>query len=151
MPIPLISYSTFAKPNSAAAAIAPMAVKTIQPSINCVLDWAPSSHTTGVTRSALGIEAAWQHFEKKSFSRRPPIVVIGSAPTALLALLQLIEKTGFSPSLIIGMPVGFISVIESKSYLSNSQIPQIRLEGNRGGAALAAAAVNALLRACILD
>ncbi|WP_041391265.1 precorrin-8X methylmutase [Prochlorococcus marinus] len=134
----------------AAAAIAPMASKTIQPSIHCLLDWAPSIDGYGLTRSAFGIEAAWQQFSQQSLtSSRPPIVVIGSAPTALTSLLKVIVKTGFLPSLIVGMPVGFISVIESKLLLSKSQIPQIRLEGNRGGAALASAAVNALLRASI--
>ena len=51
------------------------------------------------------------------------------------------------PSLIIGMPVGFVGVLQSKRRLSNFDSPQIRLDGNRGGAALAAATVNALLRA----
>ena len=62
------------------------------------------------------------------------------------------RASGFlTPSLLIGMPVGFIRVVESKNLLSKIEIPQIRIDGNRGGAALAAAAVNALLRACILD
>ena len=49
------------------------------------------------------------------------------------------------------MPVGFISVIESKNMLSNMNLPQIRIDGNRGGAAMAAATVNALLRASFLS
>jgi len=51
------------------------------------------------------------------------------------------------PSLIIGMPVGFVGVAESKRRLASSGLEQIRLEGSRGGAGLVGAAVNALLRA----
>jgi precorrin-8X/cobalt-precorrin-8 methylmutase len=48
---------------------------------------------------------------------------------------------------VIGMPVGFVGVAESKRHLAESGLAQIRLEGSRGGAGLVAAAVNALLRA----
>ena len=73
--------------------------------------------------------------------------MIGSSPTALISLLDLVESGYTRPSLIIGMPVGFIGVSESKSRLLNSECPCIVLEGSKGGASLAAAATNALLRA----
>ena len=69
------------------------------------------------------------------------IYVIGNAPTALLALCAQSER----PSLIIGAPVGFVSVIESKQALAQSSVPNIRVEGRKGGSAVAAAILNALL------
>jgi precorrin-8X/cobalt-precorrin-8 methylmutase len=66
-----------------------------------------------------------------------------------LELVRLKEVT--PPALVIGMPVGFVGVAESKRHLAASGLPQIRLEGSRGGAGLAAAAVNALLRRAWLD
>ena len=78
---------------------------------------------------------------------KQPLVLFGSAPKALEVLLDLVSQGAIAPSLIIGMPVGFINVIESKELLSKMDIPQIRIDGNRGGAAMAAATVNALLRA----
>ena len=79
-----------------------------------------------------------------------PIVLVGSAPTALERLLDQIAAGAASPSLIIGMPVGFVGVAESKRRLAESHLAQIRLEGTRGGAGLVAAAVNALLRAAVV-
>ena len=75
-----------------------------------------------------------------------PLVLIGSAPTALEVLLKQVEEGSPRPSLVIGMPVGFVGVPESKRHLAHSDLAQIRLEGTRGGAGLVAAAVNALLR-----
>jgi len=75
------------------------------------------------------------------------VVLIGSAPTALERLLALTASGALpAPALVIGMPVGFVGVEESKRQLAASGLPQIRLEGTRGGAALVAAAANALLR-----
>ncbi len=95
------------------------------------------------------MKRAWQELTKKHTETPSPIVIIGSAPTALEALLDLVINGQRPPSLIIGMPVGFIGVSESKRRLSNSGLPHVRLEGTRGGAGLAAATINALLRATI--
>jgi precorrin-8X/cobalt-precorrin-8 methylmutase len=73
------------------------------------------------------------------------IYVFGNAPTALLALCQQVSEGKIKPSLIIGVPVGFVSVLEAKEALAKIPIPQIRIEGNKGGSAVAAAIVNALL------
>jgi precorrin-8X/cobalt-precorrin-8 methylmutase len=74
------------------------------------------------------------------------IAVIGNAPTALLALIDMIDNESIIPSLVVGMPVGFVQAAESKAELMKRDIPCIAIEGNRGGSALAAATVNALLR-----
>jgi precorrin-8X/cobalt-precorrin-8 methylmutase len=58
---------------------------------------------------------------------------------------------GATPALVIGMPVGFVGVKESKRELARSGLPHIRLEGSRGGAGLVAAALNALLRRAWLN
>jgi precorrin-8X/cobalt-precorrin-8 methylmutase len=80
------------------------------------------------------------------------VVLIGSAPTALELLLeQVAQGKTAPPALVIGMPVGFVGVAESKRHLALSALPQIRLEGSRGGASLVGAAVNALLRRAWLD
>jgi len=74
-------------------------------------------------------------------------VLIGSAPTALELLLELVASEVVPvPALVIGMPVGFVGVAESKRHLAASGLPQIRLDGSRGGAGLVGAAANALLR-----
>jgi precorrin-8X/cobalt-precorrin-8 methylmutase len=74
------------------------------------------------------------------------LFVIGNAPTALLALLDLVDDGVARPSLVIGMPVGFVAAAESKAELMARSVPFITIEGRRGGSALAAAATNALLR-----
>lgn len=73
------------------------------------------------------------------------IYVIGNAPTALLALCQRLMETSISPALVIGAPVGFISVVESKTMLSRTPVPQIRVDGRKGGSPVAAAILNALI------
>tara|TARA_B100000214_G_C23454882_1_gene395476 strand:- start:141 stop:527 length:387 start_codon:yes stop_codon:yes gene_type:complete len=125
-----------------------MAKRTLNSDIQCILDMAPTSiDSTIITRSAIGMKKLWLEFEEKDEFSHAPFVVIGSSPTALISLLDLIESGHIKPSLIIGMPVGFIGVTESKSRLLNSKCGHIVLEGSRGGATLAAAATNALLRA----
>jgi len=94
------------------------------------------------------LRRAWQELVVEAGTQQQaPIVLIGSAPTALEALLDLVSTGASSPSLIVGMPVGFVGVAESKRRLAASGLAHIRLQGTRGGAGLVAATVNALLRA----
>ena len=92
----------------------------------------------GTTRAAAGIALA---------RIDGGVIAIGNAPTALFALLDLIEDGAAKPALILGFPVGFIGAAESKQALAGAGIgvPFITLAGRFGGSALAAAAVNALL------
>jgi precorrin-8X/cobalt-precorrin-8 methylmutase len=94
----------------------------------------------GSTRAAAGMQRA--------LAEHPgAVVLIGSAPTALEVVLEQVAVAACPPpALVIGMPVGFVGVAESKRQLAASGLPQIRLDGSRGGAGLVAAAVNALLR-----
>ncbi len=73
------------------------------------------------------------------------LVAVGNAPTALLSLLELIRDGVAAPSLVIGMPVGFVQAMEAKDLLKASGIPFVVLEGTKGGSAAAAAALNCLL------
>ena len=75
------------------------------------------------------------------------MIAIGNAPTALFRLIERIDLDGVRPSAILAFPVGFVGAAESKELLAASTlgIPYLTLHGRRGGSALAAAAINALL------
>ena len=134
----------------AMAGVIPMSARTLSSKVRCVLEWAPNNVQHPQTRSEIGMKKAWQELSREFVSPTSPIVLIGSAPSALNALLDLIAKGFEAPSLIIGMPVGFVGVLESKDRLSKLNSPQIRLDGHRGGASLSAAVVNSLLRSAVL-
>jgi precorrin-8X/cobalt-precorrin-8 methylmutase len=74
------------------------------------------------------------------------VVVIGNAPTALLAVLDLVDAGAVRPAVIVGMPVGFVAAAEAKAELMARPVPWITVEGTRGGTPAAVAAVNTLLR-----
>ena len=132
----------------AQAAVAPVARRTLNSKVQCILEMAPEFiDSSSTTRSAIGMRKMWLDFEKKEECLEGPVVLIGSAPSALMTLLDLIEEGSKRPSLIIGMPVGFIGVSQCKTRLLKSACSYIVLEGSKGGASLAAATVNALLRA----
>ena len=74
------------------------------------------------------------------------IFAIGNAPTALVRLYELIQEGKVKPQLIIGVPVGFVNVVQSKELiLSLPDIPYIVARGRKGGSNIAACIVNALL------
>ncbi|MFE1747092.1 cobalt-precorrin-8X methylmutase [Coleofasciculus sp. H7-2] len=92
----------------------------------------------GKTRTETGLLQCWREFPEA-------IYAIGNAPTALLALCAELPSAPVQPALVIGAPVGFISVVESKAALEKTPVPQIRIEGRKGGSPVTAAIVNALL------
>lgn len=77
------------------------------------------------------------------------IVVIGNAPTALFRLIEIVEQGGPRPAAILAFPVGFVGAAESKQALIDAGlgVPFVTLKGRRGGSAMAAAAVNAMIDA----
>ncbi len=92
-----------------------------------------------VTRSAVSMERA-------ACLGKPLIYAIGNAPTALIRLYELIKAGSIqSPELIIGVPVGFVNVIESKELICSLDVPHIVARGRKGGSNVAASIVNALL------
>ncbi len=73
------------------------------------------------------------------------IVLIGNAPLALARFAQYVLEENVKPALVIGMPVGFVNVVESKELLAKCEIPQVVLEGRRGGSALAVTTLHAIM------
>jgi len=101
-------------------------------------DVAKEAKEKSVTRASICMEKAAE-------LNRPLIVAIGNAPTALIKLDELIQQGRIHPVLIIGVPVGFVNVVESKELIINSGAEYIVAEGRKGGSNVAAAIINALL------
>lgn len=94
---------------------------------------------SGLTRSAASMDKAAQ-------MGKPLIFAIGNAPTALVRLYELITEGKIEkPALIIGVPVGFVNVVESKELIRSLDVPYIVARGRKGGSNVAASIVNALL------
>ena len=74
------------------------------------------------------------------------VVVVGNAPTALFEVVRLAAAGDFRPALVIGLPVGFVGAADAKAALRASGLPSVSNVGERGGSAVAAAALNALWR-----
>lgn len=101
-------------------------------------DVAREAKERGVTRATVSME----HAAKLD---GPLIFAIGNAPTALIRLHELIGEGAVSPALVIGVPVGFVNVVESKELFLGGDTPYIIARGRKGGSNVAAAIVNALL------
>ena len=133
----------------AAAAIKSMAENTTRNKVLTARMWFGEYKHIELTKTAYGLSEGWKELSAINSGSKSPIVVIGSSPTALNYLIDILENKKDLPSLIIGMPVGFIGVEKSKKKLISTDLPRIVLNSTRGGAAMAAAAVNALLRETI--
>ncbi len=101
-------------------------------------DVAQEAKQRGVTRATVCME-------RGAALGKPCIFAIGNAPTALIALKELMEQGKLTPALIIGVPVGFVNVVESKELIIESSAPYIVARGRKGGSNVAAAICNALL------
>lgn len=101
-------------------------------------DVAARAAEKGTTRAAVSMEKAVQ-------LDRPLIFAIGNAPTALVRLYELIEAGQLKPELIIGVPVGFVNVVQSKELIMQAEVPYIVARGRKGGSNIAACICNALL------
>ena len=101
-------------------------------------DVAAEARDRGVTRAAVSMERAAK-------LDRPLILALGNAPTALVRACELLEAGALKPELIIGVPVGFVNVVESKELLLTEDVPYIVARGRKGGSNVAAAICNAML------
>ncbi len=101
-------------------------------------DVAEEAKKRGVTRAIVSMEKACKN-------KGEVIFAIGNAPTALIRIHELVQEGKLKPSLVIGVPVGFVNVVESKELIIESDIPHIVARGNKGGSNVAAAICNALL------
>lgn len=101
-------------------------------------DIAETAKRNGTTRAAASVD-------KAAKLGKPVIYAAGNAPTALVRLCDHISAGGFIPELVIGAPVGFVNVVQSKEMLIASGVPCIVARGRKGGSNVAAAICNALL------
>ena len=101
-------------------------------------DVAAEAKARGITRAVVSMEHASQ-------LDKPLIFAIGNPPTALMRLRELMDAGEVRPALVIGVPVGFVNVVESKEQIIESSAPHIVARGRKGGSNVAAAIVNALL------
>ena len=95
------------------------------------------------TRSALAIRMALPYI-------KDGIVAIGNAPTALFELMEMIKEGATEPAVVVGVPVGFVGALESKTILSGCSFPHITNLSERGGSAIAAAIVNGFLTLALM-
>ena len=109
--------------------------------IHCYMadeDVAKEAKERKVTRAVVSMERAAKLPGKVAF-------VIGNAPTALIHLYEMIKNGQLSPAFIVGTPVGFVNVVQSKELIMQTDIPYIVARGRKGGSNVAAAIINAFL------
>ena len=101
-------------------------------------DVAEEAKARGVTRSLVSME-------KAARMGKPLIFAVGNAPTALFSICELIREGKMNPEMVIGVPVGFVNVVEANEELMNTAEHYIVNRGRKGGSNVAAAIVNAAL------
>ena len=101
-------------------------------------DVAKTAKENGTTRATASMD-------KAASMNKPLIFAIGNAPTALVRLYELIQEGKINPALIIGVPVGFVNVVQSKELIMETDVPYIVAQGRKGGSNIAACICNALL------
>lgn len=101
-------------------------------------DVAAAAKENGTTRATASMD-------KAALMEQPIIFAIGNAPTALVRLYELIQEGRIKPELIIGAPVGFVNVVQSKELIMKADVPYIVARGRKGGSNIAACICNALL------
>ena len=101
-------------------------------------DVAAEAKARGETRATVSMERA-------AALEGSVIFAIGNAPTALVRLCELMDEGRVEPALVIGVPVGFVNVVESKELLLTTAAPHIVARGRKGGSNVAAAVCNALI------
>ena len=104
-----------------------------------------SDEDVAATAKANGTTRATASMDKAAQLDKPLIFAIGNAPTALVRLYELIEEGKLNPALIIGVPVGFVNVVQSKELIMKADVPYIVARGRKGGSNIAACICNALL------
>lgn len=127
--------------NMAFSGINKRLVKSLGGDVHCFMadaDVAGQAKARGVTRAAVSVE-------KACTLKNDLIFAVGNAPTALMRLNEMIKKRRVKPKLVIGVPVGFVNVVEAKEKIMQSGVPYIVAQGRKGGSNVAAAICNALL------
>lgn len=101
-------------------------------------DVAAAAKENGTTRAVASMD-------KAAGLTKELIIAVGNAPTALVRLYELIEEGKINPALIIGVPVGFVNVVQAKELIMKAGVPYIVARGRKGGSNIAACICNALL------
>lgn len=112
--------------------------------VHCFMDApevADEAAARGVTRASICME-------RGAALTGDVIFAVGNAPTALIRLYEMIQAGTVKPTLIIGVPVGFVNVVESKELIMKTDVPCIVARGRKGGSNIAATICNALIYAC---
>ena len=113
--------------------------------LGCEIHCFMSDPDVAETAKSRGCTRAVASMEKAAKLERPLIFAIGNAPTALLRLRELINAGEITPKLVVGVPVGFVNIIESKNAIMETDVPYIVARGRKGGSNVAAAVINALM------
>ena len=104
-------------------------------------DVAEAARLGGTTRASASMDMAAELYKEEKL-----IFAVGNAPTALVRLYELVTEGVLKPELIIGVPVGFVNVVQSKELiLGLKETPYIVARGRKGGSNIAACICNALL------
>lgn len=105
-------------------------------------DVASEARSRGITRASVSMEHAARDIKSRGGRA---VFAVGNAPTALITLRRLYDEKDFAADFIIGVPVGFVNVVEAKELILETDMPYIVNRGRKGGSNIAAAIVNALL------
>lgn len=127
--------------NMALAGVNKAALEVLNCTAQCFMadpEVAKAAREQGTTRAAAAVDKAVK-------LRGPVIFAVGNAPTALIRLCEHIQEGTIAPSLVIGVPVGFVNVVQAKECIMETNTPYIVARGRKGGSTVAAAIVNALL------
>lgn len=130
----------FTDTNMARVGIRKIQIQSFGGEIDCLIAdkaVAKKAKEDGTTRALAAVDWVKDHIQNG-------IYVVGNAPTALLRLIELIEKKHARPALVVGFPVGFVNAAESKDALMKADVPYITGKGRKGGSNVAASVVNAL-------
>ncbi|GAA0115513.1 MULTISPECIES: precorrin-8X methylmutase [Clostridium] len=126
--------------NMALSGISKPALKKLNCNVECFVareDVKLEAKEKGITRSMAGVE--------KAVEEGVEFFVFGNAPTAIFKLLELVDAGKVKPKFVVGAPVGFVGAKESKELLEKYDIPYITIRGRKGGSAVAASIMNAIM------
>ncbi len=129
--------------NMTLSGISKPALKALECEAYCFMgdsDVALKAKELGVTRAVASMNKACEKFADRNI-----IFSVGNAPTALIHIHKLIAEKKIKPSLVIGVPVGFVNVVQSKEIIMTDDISYIVAKGRKGGSTVATAICNALL------
>lgn len=129
--------------NMALSGISKPALKALNCEAYCFTadkDVAETAEKSKTTRAVIAVDKAAGLFSNKSF-----IYAVGNAPTALIRIHELINEGKIKPALVIGVPVGFVNVVQSKELIMADNVPYIVSIGRKGGSTVSTAICNAML------